>query len=129
MWLALGALSGFLAVALGAFGAHALKDRLTPDLLTIYQTGAHYHLAHALALSLVGIARRTKPATALSVAGWAFLIGTVIFAGSLYALAITGIRQFGAITPIGGVAFMIGWIALAIDGFSRRSTQPEQPHA
>lgn len=129
MWLALGALSGFLAVALGAFGAHGLKDRLTPELMTIYQTGAHYHLAHAIALALVGVAARQQTSAALHVAGWGFAVGTLIFSGSLYALAITDIRQLGAITPIGGVAFMVGWIALAIAGFSAKPHRAEPPHA
>lgn len=109
----LGAVSGFLAVAAGAFGAHALKARLTPDLLAIFETGARYQLIHALALGLVAWAASRWPVTAPVVAGWALVAGTVLFSGSLYVLALTGQRWLGAITPLGGVAFLVGWGALA----------------
>jgi uncharacterized membrane protein YgdD (TMEM256/DUF423 family) len=109
----LGAVSGFLAVAAGAFGAHALKARLAPDLLVIFETGARYQLYHALALGLVAWAASRWPGTAPIVAGWSFVAGTVLFSGSLYVLALTGQRWLGAITPLGGVAFLVGWGALA----------------
>ena len=108
-WLAVAGVSGFLAVAAGAFGAHSLKNVLSvPDLET-YRTAALYHLVHAVAIGLVAVAR---PATAFRVAGWSFLIGTVVFSGSLYALALTGEKRLGMITPLGGVAFLTGWAAL-----------------
>ena len=112
--VALGALSAFLAVALGAFGAHALRDRLAPDLLAVFETGARYHLVHAVAIVVLGFAEARLPAVRVS--GFLFLLGTLLFSGSLYALALSGVRVLGAITPIGGVCFMAGWIALALAG-------------
>jgi len=112
-FLSLGALSAALAVAAGAFGAHALKARLPPDLLAIWNTGAHYHLAHALGLVGVAWAASRFPGAAVAWAGWLLLAGTVLFSGSLYALALTGVRALGAITPLGGVAFIAGWLCLA----------------
>lgn len=112
-FLLLGALSGAIAVGTGAFGAHGLKARLAPDLLAIWDTGARYHLFHALALGLAAWAAARFPGAASSAAGWLFLAGTVLFSGSLYALALTGIRALGAVTPLGGVAFVAGWVALA----------------
>ena len=108
-----GSLSAFLAVALGAFGAHGLKNRLTPEMLTIFEVGARYHIYHAFALLAVGLALIRWPAASILAAGWLFLAGTVIFSGSLYMLSLTGIRWLGAITPIGGVAFLLGWLFLA----------------
>ena len=106
-------LSG-LAVALGAFGAHALKARLSPDMLQIFETGVRYHFYHALALGLVVVAMQYWPKTNLpTIAGWLFVVGIVIFSGSLYILSTTGVRWWGAITPIGGVAFIAGWACLA----------------
>ncbi len=114
LFLAAGAISGFVAVAAGAFGAHALRARLPPDLVAVFQTGAQYQLAHALALLACGwMAARTPVAAATVAAGWLFLAGTVLFSGSLYALALSGIRALGAITPVGGIAFLGGWAALA----------------
>lgn len=109
----LGALSAFIAVALGAFGAHALQGQLAPDLLAVFETGARYHLVHALAIFAMGEAEAREPARGWSAAGIAFVIGTVIFAGSLYALAMTGVRLWGAVTPFGGVAFLAGWLLAA----------------
>jgi uncharacterized membrane protein YgdD (TMEM256/DUF423 family) len=108
-------LNGFLAVAAGAFGAHALKERLSADMLGVFQTGAHYHLAHALAIAfaalLAGVAGFEKSARTT---GWLFTAGIVLFSGSLYALALSGIKILGAITPLGGVCFLSGWLWLAI---------------
>jgi len=117
--VALGALSAFLAVALGAFGAHALRDRLAPDLLAVFETGARYHLVHALAIVVVGFAEARLPAVRVS--GILFLVGTLLFSGSLYALALTGVRAFGAVTPLGGLAFLVGWAWLAWAAFARAS--------
>lgn len=109
--VAAGAILGFLAVGLGAFGAHALRDHLAVDRMAIYQTGVQYHLAHALAILLVAQMADRLNARAV---GWLWVAGIVIFSGSLYALAITGIRVLGAITPLGGVCFLAGWALLAV---------------
>lgn len=103
-----------LAVALGAFGAHALESRLSADLLSTYEIGVRYHFYHALALlGVVAVISRWPEANAAVWAGWLFVVGILIFSGSLYMLAFTGIRWLGAITPIGGVAFIAGWACLA----------------
>ena len=110
-----GSFSAGLAVALGAFGAHGLRARLTPDLLAVYETGVRYQMYHALALLAVAwVASRWPGASLAAWAGWAFVAGTVLFSGSLYALALTGRPWFGALTPIGGVAFIAGWVCLAL---------------
>jgi len=112
--LLLGAMLMFGAVALGAFGAHALKDRLAPDLAAVWQTAVQYHAWHALALLGVGLYLGQVPtATAAGIAAWLFVAGIALFSGSLYALALTGTRGLGAITPFGGVAFLAGWAAFA----------------
>lgn len=117
IWIFLAAVNGFIAVAAGAFAAHGLKEHLSPDLLAIFQTGAQYQMYHALALFGVGIFGTHRPRCRLvNGAGWAFQIGVLLFSGSLYALALSGIRALGAITPFGGVAFLIGWLLLAIAG-------------
>jgi len=110
LFACLGAVSGFVAVAAGAFGAHALRARLSPELLAVFETGARYQMYHALALLAVAWMLGRWPARA----GWLFLAGTVLFSGSLYLLALTGIRWLGAITPLGGLAFLAGWICLAL---------------
>jgi uncharacterized membrane protein YgdD (TMEM256/DUF423 family) len=115
VFLALGALSAAISVAAGAFGAHALRSRLAPDLLAVFETGARYQMYHALALVAAAWAAGRAPASsgAASWAGWLFVAGTVLFSGSLYALALTGVKALGAVTPFGGVAFIAGWLALA----------------
>lgn len=111
----LGSVSGGVAVAAGAFGAHGLKKRLPADLLEIFETAARYQMYHALALIAVAWAATRWPESgAVTTAGWGFVIGTVVFSGSLYALALSGVRWLGAITPIGGVALLVGWSALAM---------------
>lgn len=112
-WIA-GAILAFLAVGAGAFGAHALRARVAPDLLEVFETGARYNMYHALALLAAGWAAGQWPGALSTAAGWLFIAGTLIFAGSLYLLALTGIRWLGAITPIGGVAFLAGWACLAL---------------
>jgi uncharacterized membrane protein YgdD (TMEM256/DUF423 family) len=114
LFLVAGALSGAVAVAAGAFGAHALKARLPADLLAVFHTGAQYQMYHALALLAAGWLAGRTPGAAASAAGWLFLAGTALFSGSLYALALTGVRALGAVTPFGGVAFIAGWVALAV---------------
>ena len=113
LFFVLGSLSGFLAVALGAFAAHGLKSRLTPDLLAVFQTGVHYQMVHALALLAVAWAQTRWPGAVLTAGGWLFVGGTVVFSGSLYALSLSGVRWLGAITPLGGLAFLGGWLCLA----------------
>lgn len=108
-----GALSGLISVAAGAFGAHALRARLPADQLAAFETGARYQTYHALALLAVAWVVSRGPAPQAAWAGWLFIAGTVVFSGSLYALALTGARWWGAVTPIGGLAFMAGWACLA----------------
>jgi uncharacterized membrane protein YgdD (TMEM256/DUF423 family) len=115
LFFGIGGLSGALAVALGAFGAHALKARLTPELLQTFETGVRYHMYHALALLAAAYALGRWPDSGLGqAAGWAFVAGTLLFSGSLYLLALTGIKWLGAITPLGGAAFVAGWACLAL---------------
>ncbi len=118
-----GSLSAFLAVAAGAFGAHALRARLAPDLLAAFETGARYQMYHALALLAVAWAVTRWPGTPVRAAGWLFVSGTVLFSGSLYLLALTGARWLGAVTPLGGLLFLSGWLALAT-GIARAGGQP-----
>ncbi len=122
VWIRIGGISGALAVGLGAFGAHALRSRVTskmldPRMLEIFETGVRYQMVHALALLAVGLlALHGRTGTALSVAGWGFLLGSLMFSGSLYGLALSigPSKILGPITPLGGTAFIIGWIALAV---------------
>lgn len=112
--LTLAALLMFVAVAAGAFGAHALRTRLAPDMAAVWQTAVQYHAWHALGLAVVGLLTIHVPERAgLALAGWLFVAGIVLFSGSLYAMALTGARALGAVTPIGGVAFLAGWLSLA----------------
>ena len=112
-WLMIGTLSGFFGVVLGAFGAHALKGSLDDKALNVYHTAVQYHLIHALALIGLGLWAGQHPLIDTQVAGWGFTLGIMVFSGSLYALAITQLKFLGAITPIGGISFLIGWIAFA----------------
>jgi len=113
IFFTLGALSAGLAVALGAFGAHALKSRLDADLLAVFETGVRYQLVHALALLAVAWAATRWPGPLVNASGWLFVAGTLLFSGSLYALALSGTRWMGAITPLGGVAWLVAWALLA----------------
>jgi len=112
--LLLGAVSGLLTVALGAFAAHGLKTHIPAELLAVYHTGVDYQGLHALALLACGLWTLQRPARSLSVAAGAFAVGSLVFSGSLYLLAVTGVRWLGAITPLGGTAFLVGWAALAV---------------
>jgi uncharacterized membrane protein YgdD (TMEM256/DUF423 family) len=116
-FLLAGAVAGLVAVGFGAFGAHGLRGRLTPEMLAVFETGVRYHMYHALALLLTA-ALIPRPGVgggrAIVAAGWLFVAGIVLFSGSLYALAVTGVTIFGAITPVGGVAFLAGWACLAL---------------
>src|SRR5690554_3910536 len=114
-FLALAGLFGLTAVALGAFAAHGLKSHLAPALLSAFQTGVQYQLLHALALALVALAlvifrQQPEPVRWLTISGWLFIVGIVLFSGSLYALSLTGFGGFGPVTPLGGVSFLLGWI-------------------
>jgi uncharacterized membrane protein YgdD (TMEM256/DUF423 family) len=109
-FLAIGGIAALLAVAAGAFGAHVLKARIAPELMPAFQTGVEYHFYHAFGIILVGLAAFHLPRSAcLRAAGWAMLAGIALFSGSLYLLALSGIRWLGAITPLGGAAFIAGW--------------------
>lgn len=125
LWIKIGAISGFLAVALGAFGAHGLRDRFKVSegdsfavrmekerSLENFDTAARYQMYHALAIVAVGILAASNRTGASDLAGWSFLIGTLLFSGSLYVLVLSGQKWLGAITPFGGVGFLIGWLAL-----------------
>ena len=110
----LGTAFGMLSVALGAFGAHGLRDKVEPRMIEVWQTAAQYNMYHALALiGVAWILSKTQHVGA-QVAGWAFVLGIFLFSGSLYAMVLTGIKKLGAITPLGGLAFIIGWIALLV---------------
>lgn len=110
----IGALAGVVGVALGAFGAHGLRSRLSPEMLAVFETGVRYQMYHALALILLGALSPLVQGKLVTVAGWAFTVGILLFSGSLYALVLSDVRVLGAITPLGGVAFLIGWACVAI---------------
>lgn len=109
-----GSISGLIAIGLGAFGAHGLKGRLSAEMLNAFEVGVRYQMYHALALLAVSWAFSRWPRAEVTAAGWLFVAGTVIFSGSLYFLSVSGIRWIGAITPIGGAAFLLGWLCLAL---------------
>lgn len=124
-----GAVAAFVGVALGAFGAHAIKDRVSPYLLSVWQTGVQYHIIHALALLFVGLLLEralerddARAVRMLRIVGKLFIAGIIIFGGSLYALTLTGARVLGAITPLGGVCFLTGWALLAVVTSSRSTS-------
>ncbi len=119
-FLMLAGLLGFLGVLLGAFGAHGLKGKLSKEMLETFEVGVRYHLVHAVALLVVASLAGLHPRRSLDVAGWSFVLGILIFSGSLYVLAVSGFTKLGMITPVGGAAFMVGWIALAVAGWNER---------
>lgn len=114
LWLLLSAFAGFTGVALGAFAAHGLKARLSPEHLAVFQTGSHYQLIHALALFGVGLLALQAPERLVNLAGGAFALGILLFSGSLYLLTLSGIGKLGIVTPFGGVAFLLGWLCLGL---------------
>lgn len=116
----LGALLGGLSVAFGAFGAHALRNQLEPRMLEVFETAVRYQMYHALALFAASWIYAQTQAPAAQVAGWAFVVGTLLFSGSLYVMTFTGIRALGVVTPIGGLAFLAGWGALAVAAMKLR---------
>ena len=111
-FLVIGAISGCLVVILGAFGAHGLKDILDEYGKSIYEKAVLYHMFHTMAILVLGLIEKIQPELQLSLAGWAFIFGIILFSGSLYVLAVTGIKSLGMVTPIGGVFFIIGWVSL-----------------
>jgi uncharacterized membrane protein YgdD (TMEM256/DUF423 family) len=114
-FLLIGAIFGFLGVAIGAFGAHGLRNRLAPEMLAVFEIGVRYQMYHVFALlTIAAVIGHAGPARLLTIAGWSFIGGILVFCGSLYALALTGTTIFGAITPIGGLGFLIGWACLAL---------------
>jgi uncharacterized membrane protein YgdD (TMEM256/DUF423 family) len=121
LWLVAGAISGFLSVALGAFAAHGLQSRVGPAEIAVFETGARYQMYHALALLAVAWVAAQGAGISATVAGWAFVIGTILFSGTLYYLGLTGSRALVMVTPVGGVAFLVGWAALAVAAFLLRT--------
>ena len=119
-WLAAGAINGLLGVALGAFAAHGLKQKLEPRLFDIWEVGVRYHMYHALALLAVAFFADRLPSSPLNWAGYAFLFGIILFSGSLYAYALTNHKSLVFITPVGGGAFLVGWLILALAALRMR---------
>lgn len=113
-FLLVGALAAFTGVAFGAFGAHALRTRLSPDMLAVFETGVRYQMYHSFAILIVGLILGRLGGWLIATAGWLFTAGIVLFSGSLYVLALTGVTALGAITPIGGLLFLLGWACLAV---------------
>ena len=124
-FLILGALAGFLGVTLGAFGAHALRARLPPEMLAVFETGVRYQMYHACAILIVALAAARIDGWLIRAAGWSFAAGIVLFSGSLYLLALTRITIFGAVTPIGGLAFLAGWACLVAAGILKSPIRPQ----
>ncbi len=114
LWLIVGAVNGFVGVSLGAFAAHVLRERLEARSFEIWEVAVRYQMYHALALVAVGLLATRLAGGMVNAAGWCFLAGIVLFSGSLYALVLSGVRVLGAITPLGGVAFLIGWALLGL---------------
>jgi uncharacterized membrane protein YgdD (TMEM256/DUF423 family) len=126
-FLLTGSVAAFLAVAFGAFGAHALREVLPSDRLQIFETGVRYQFYHAFALIVAGFLTRRRRGRAAPAAGWLFAFGIVFFSGSLYVLALSGIRAWGAVTPIGGLAWLVAWILVAFSSARARSIDVEAP--
>ena len=119
-FLLIGAVLGFLGITLGAFGAHALRSRLSPEMLAVFETGVRYQMYHVFAVLIVAAAiGRIGDASLLVLAGWFFFAGILLFSGSLYVLALTGVGMLGAVTPVGGLLFLIGWACLVVFGIAR----------
>ena len=124
-WIKIAAIYGFLGVAMGAFGAHGLKDKLPSDLFSVFETGSQYCLVHAVVLLAVASLSKSKPNVYINRGGWFFTVGIAIFSGTLWMLAITGQRWLGAVTPIGGVSLLLGWGMLFMAGFKQEDKDVE----
>jgi uncharacterized membrane protein YgdD (TMEM256/DUF423 family) len=122
IFLFLGSINAMLAVALGAFGAHMLKDKLSEKMLGVFETGVHYHMIHAIGLIVIAILIKSASvsSTLPTWSGWLIMSGIVLFSGSLYALSLSGITKLGIITPFGGVAFLAGWLLIVIYAVSSK---------
>ncbi|SFX46075.1 Uncharacterized membrane protein YgdD, TMEM256/DUF423 family [Thermoactinomyces sp. DSM 45891] len=122
LFLLLGSLNMALSIALGAFGAHGLKGKVAEKMIANWNTGAHYHMIHALGMLIVGILlSKVQDSGMLTTSGWLMLVGVVLFSGSLYVMAVTGVTKLGAITPIGGLAFIMAWILMAAVAYKQFS--------
>lgn len=126
IWLVMASLGGFSGVALGAFGAHALKGRLPEAALAVYHTAIEYQLWHSLALLGVALLLERRPDRLLRLAAWCFALGMLLFSGSLYLLALTGLRGFGTVTPLGGLAWLLGWACLGLGAWRRPADRPHR---
>ena len=113
VFFVIGALSAFIGVAAGAFGAHGLKSRMSTEMLSVFEVGVRYQMYHAFALIIAAWVQAKWPSSLVTTGGWFFFIGTIFFSGSLYLMSLTGVRWLGAITPLGGLAFLAGWICIA----------------
>ena len=113
-FLLIGAVAACIGVGFGAFGAHGLRNRLSPDMLAVFETGVRYQMYHAFAILIVALAAARMDGWLVRAAGWAFTTGIVLFSGSLYALTLTGVTMLGAVTPVGGLAFLAGWALLIV---------------
>lgn len=120
LFLLAGSLFAFLGVALGAFGAHVLKHHLDPEMLSVFDTAVRYQMYHSLGLIIISLFPETSRKNWLLTAGWAFTIGILLFSGSLYILSLTGIKWLGAITPLGGISFLVGWLGLALHALQKK---------
>jgi uncharacterized membrane protein YgdD (TMEM256/DUF423 family) len=117
-FLSIASILGFLSVALGAFGAHAIKERIPADMLDVYKTGVQYQVYHTLAIFGIALLLKFFPDNRMfTLSGWFFLVGIIVFSGSLYGLSLSGIKVLGAITPIGGLCFLTGWALLLVGTF------------
>jgi len=113
VFFVLGALSAFIGVAAGAFGTHGLKIRMSAEMLSVFEVGVRYQMYHAFALIIAAWVQAKWPSSIVTTGGWFFVIGTIFFSGSLYLMSVTGVRWLGAITPLGGLAFLAGWVCIA----------------
>ena len=113
VFFVIGALSAFIGVAAGAFGAHGLKSRMSTEMLSVFEVGVRYQMYHAFALIIAAWVQAKWPSSLVTTGGWFFAIGTIFFSGSLYLMSVSGVRWFGAITPLGGLAFLAGWVCIA----------------
>lgn len=113
VFFVLGALSAFIGVAAGAFGTHSLKSRMSAEMLSVFEVGVRYQMYHAFALIVAALLQAKQPSSVVTTSGWFFVFGTIFFSGSLYLLSVSGVRWFGVITPLGGLAFLAGWVCMA----------------